>query len=418
MSTRFSLESRDTLTEDAGLPTTPVPLEPYRSQEFFEREREQVFRRAWLLMARVEELPEPGDYVVKDVPPCKVSVLITHSKSGKIQGFYNSCSHRGSKVTLEHSGKAGRFVCPYHKWTYSNEGDLLRIPDEANFFNVDKEKCGLTPIATDVWDGWVFINLQPQPEVSLEEFMGPMKDHMAGMAYLGASNPVVFKAKLDANWKVVSDAFIETYHIPCIHPETIGSTFASHINPYARLLDAKVFGPHQAVSMFGNAEYQLDPKNKAEMLGHSGGEAGSVIAAASKEGAARHIAHPAVNPTHSTHWSMDVNLIFPHVHIDCGPGGFWTHYFWPLSPNTSLYEGRFYMEKAKNMRERYLQELYINRVADVILEDLVNVARTQEGIDSGGKTVMQLQDSEVGIRHSTLSVIKWVESDSVKEALA
>jgi phenylpropionate dioxygenase-like ring-hydroxylating dioxygenase large terminal subunit len=414
----IDLNKRGTLTEDAGLSTAPVPLEPYRSASFYEQERDRVFKRAWLLMARVEELPEAGSYVVKDIPPCKISVLITRSKNDKIQAFYNTCSHRGSKVTTENQGKKARFVCPYHQWTYSNEGDLIGIPDQANFFDVDKKKCGLTPIATDTWEGWIFINLQPQPEVTLDRFLGPMKEYMANFKYPGADNPVVFKAKLDANWKVVSDAFIETYHIPCIHPQTIGTTFSSKLNPHARLLDARTLGPHQAVSMFGNADYILDPKNKAEMLGHSGGEAGSVIAAANKEKAAEFLAHPAINPTSATHWSMDVNLIFPHIHIDCGPGGFWTHYFWPLSPNTSLYEGRFYMEPAATMRGRFLQEMYISRVADVILEDLVNVARTQEGIDTGGKQFMQLQDSEFGIRHSTTQIIKWVESDTVEEALS
>ena len=418
MNTKFDPNSQGTLTANLGLSNDPVPLEPYRSQTFFKLERDKIFRRAWLLMGRVEELPEPGAYVVKEVPPCNVSLIITHAKNGSIQAFYNSCSHRGSKIATETSGKLSRFVCPYHKWTYSNDGDLIGVPDQANFFDIDKKSCGLTPVATDTWEGWVFINLATEPEVSLEEFLGPMKEHISGMLYPGADNPVVFSAKLDANWKVVADAFIETYHIPHIHPQTIGSTFSSPINPHSRLLDAYSLGTHQAVSMYGNPDYQLNPNNQAEILSHSGGDAGSVIAASNQEAAAAFLKHPAINPTASTHWSMDVNNLFPHVQIDCGPGGFWTHYFWPLTPNTSLYEGRFYMEKASNMRERYLQELYLGRVADIILEDLVNVGRTQEGIDTGGKMFMQLQDSEVAIRHSMSRIMKWVEADTVREALS
>lgn len=414
---RFNPSVGDNLTVQAGLSTEPVPLEPYRSPEFFALERDLVFRRAWLLMARVEELPEPGSYVLKTIPNCDVSVLITHSKSGRIQAFHNTCSHRGSQIVSEPVGKRARFVCPYHHWTYGNDGALLGVPDEANFF-FDKSACGLTPINTEVWEGWVFINLQKNVEVSLEEYLGELKDHLAGFYYLGADNPVIFTAELDANWKVVSDAFIESYHIPVIHPRTIASTFASNENPHARLLSAKLLGTHQAVSMFGNSEYALDPNNKVEALGASGGEAGSVISAANKAQAEKLLSHPSVNPTQAKNWSMDVIQVFPHVHIDCGPGGFWVHHFWPVTESTSRYEGRFYMEKASSIRQRFLQELYIGRVIEVLLEDLVNVGRTQRGINTGGKDVMQLQDSEIAIRHSTNTVIKWVNSNSVKEALS
>ncbi|MGD9812393.1 MAG: RHO alpha subunit C-terminal catalytic domain-containing protein, partial [Sphingobium sp.] len=163
---------------------------------------------------------------------------------------------------------------------------------------------------------------------------------------------------------------------------------------------------------------QLNPNNKVEALDAAGGESGNVISATTLEAAAKYLSHPSVNPTKSENWSMDVHHIFPHTQIDTGPGGFWTHQFWPVSENKSFYEGRFYMQRASSIQERLQQELYINRVNEVILEDLTNVARTQEGIDTGGKDFMQLQDSEVGIRHSVEQVLKWVGAETVQEALA
>ena len=100
-----------TLTEAAGLPTGPVSMEPYRSAEFFELERRQIFGRTWLIMGREEELPAPGDFVVKEVEVCGVSVLVTRTKDGRVQSFHNVCSHRGNLVVLEQSGCASRFVC-------------------------------------------------------------------------------------------------------------------------------------------------------------------------------------------------------------------------------------------------------------------------------------------------------------------
>lgn len=415
-SARF--RGKTTFTTSAGVALDPIPLDPYRTQDFFDRTRDRVFGRSWLMVGRVEEIPEYGDYIVKRIQPHDVSALLVRGKEGGIRAFYNSCSHRGSEVTTADSGNRKRIVCPYHNWTYSAGGELLSIPDEESFFDVDKKACGLTPMSFDIWEGWMFINLQRQPEVSLEAFLGEFGERLKGLTYVAVQTPVTVSADLNANWKVVADAFIESYHIPAIHPKTIASTFSSNENKFARLLGAQVFGPHRAVSMYGNPELALNPKNKVEVLAYSNSGAESLIAAGTSDAMSEFLSHPAVNPTHSDTWSMDVNHIFPNTQIDCGPGGFWVHQFWPLSPNTSRYEVKFYVPQAGNVRQRLQQELYVSRVIEVVLEDLHNVARTQRGIDSGGKTHMQLQDSEIGIRHSTLQVIKWAEAETVAEAMA
>lgn len=413
-----AFRGRTTFTGDCGVPVDPIPLEPYRSQAFFEKTRDRVIGRAWLLMGRAEEIPEQGDYVVRRIQPNNVSALIVRGKKGEIRAFYNSCSHRGSEVTAADSGNRKRIVCPYHNWTYGTDGGLIGIPDEEGFFGIDKTKCGLTSMAFGVWEGWMFVNLQKVPEVSLEDFLGDFGRHLSGVNYVAVQTPVTVTADLDANWKVVADAFIESYHIPAIHPRTIASTFSSDENRFARLLDAKVYGPHRTVSMYGNPQLALDPANRVEVLAYSSSGTESLIAAGTSDAMREFLAHPAVNPTGSATWSMDVNHLFPNTQIDFGPGGFWVHQFWPLTANTSRYEVKFYVPKAANVRQRLQQELYVARVIEVVLEDLNNVARTQRGIDSGGKSHMHLQDSEIGIRHSTLQVIKWAEAASVAEAMA
>lgn len=413
-----SIAEKGTFTERANLSTGPVPMEPYRSEEFYSLERERVFRRSWLILAREEELPHTGDFIRKEIEVCGVSVILTRLKSGDIKAFYNVCSHRGNQLVIGEAGNASRLICRYHNWTYANDGRLLGIPDEASFFAVDKKKCGLTPIACEVWQGWVFINLTPEPEVSLLEFLGELGGFISGLRYLNASTPVVVQADLDCNWKVISDAFSESYHIPALHPETIAATFASPDNPFAHVLDAKFFGPHRYVSMYGNSDYIPDADHKVEALAYSLSETGSVIAAAANDSVAEFLAHPAVNPTRSNSWAMDVVHIWPNLHIDMGPGGFWTHQFWPLSHERTRHEIRFYVPEPTNIRERFQQEAYVARVSEVLLEDLSNVARTQRGLASRGKNFMQLQDNEVLIRHNVATAEKWVASASVREALA
>jgi phenylpropionate dioxygenase-like ring-hydroxylating dioxygenase large terminal subunit len=405
-------------TEQAGLGTGPVPTEPYRSSEHFELERTRIFARSWLLVAREEEVAEPGDFVRKAVEICAASIILTRGKNGKVAAFHNTCSHRNNQLVIEERGRANRFICRYHNWTYGNDGKLLGIPDEASFFGIDKAACGLSKVACETWEGWVFINLQAEPEVGLVEFLGDFAGFLSGIVYQNAGNPIIVQADLDCNWKVISDAFSESYHIPAIHPQTIGATFSSKDNPFAHILDARFFGPHRFVSMYGNPAYVPPEANKVERLAAGGGDTGSVIAAADSLQAASFLAHPSINPTRSNNWAMDVNHIWPNTHIDTGPGGFWTHQFWPLAVDKTRHEVRFYVPAIASARERFQQEAYVCRVIEVLLEDLSNVARTQRGLASRAKDAMQLQDNEILIRHQSQQVEKWVAAGSVAEALS
>src|SRR3546814_20139178 len=97
-----------------------------------------------------------------------------------IKAFHNVCSHRSNTLVLDDEGTASRFVCRYHNWTYRNDGALAGVPDERNFFGIDQSCFGLTPIAAEVWDGWIFVNLQPEPEVGLAEFLGDFGAKIGG----------------------------------------------------------------------------------------------------------------------------------------------------------------------------------------------------------------------------------------------
>ena len=409
-----SLDARGSLTEAAGLDTAPVPLLPYRSPQFFAAEVERIFRRAWLMIGRVEQLPEAGSFFLHSLDPTGVSALVTRSRSGRIQAFHNSCAHRGSAVVEEPAGRRDRFVCPYHRWTYGDDGRLVGVTDQADFFDVDKARCGLAPIATEVWEGWIFVNVAREPEVSLATFLGPMADYLSGIAYRSMTSPLTVVAELEANWKVVSDAFIESYHVPFVHPRSLAGPFASSVNPYGRFLSAKVLGAHQAVSYFGNPDYSIEPRARVEALAATCVQPDQQMLS----GFQRFLDHPAVNPTRSTYWSMDTNAVFPNTHIDSGMFGTWTHQFWPLTHGRTRYEGRFYLGEAANFSQRFQLETIAARLVEVVTEDLANVARTQRGINSGGQDFMQLKDSEISIRHALAQVQRWVAAGTAAEALA
>lgn len=155
-----------------------------------------------------------------------------------------------------------------------------------------------------------------------------------------------------------------------------------------------------------------------EKFAYSHVQTGSVIAAAGVEEAARFLEHPSINPTRNRSWSMDVNFVFPNFNLDTGPGGFWTHHFWPLTHNTTRHEIRFYVPQATTVRERFQQEHYLSRVVEVLAEDLSNVALVQRGIESRAKDSMILQDNEVLLRHSVHHVEQWAKAPTVAAALA
>ncbi|HTT77498.1 MAG TPA: Rieske (2Fe-2S) protein [Candidatus Binataceae bacterium] len=184
------------------LGTAPVPIEPYISPEFFELERDRVFRRTWLCLGREERIPKPGDFFVKDLAVGKTSVLVVRSEDGKIRAFHNVCSHRSNKVEWRAKGSSDSFTCPFHGWCYRLNGEVLAIPDEKSFFNLDKERLGLTPITLDTWQGFIFINLKP--EQSLREYLGKWADAIG--AYPFAANGATcyeWSTEVGCNWKLI-----------------------------------------------------------------------------------------------------------------------------------------------------------------------------------------------------------------------
>jgi nitrite reductase/ring-hydroxylating ferredoxin subunit len=97
----------------------PVPIAPYISREYYEREQALIFRKVWLNVALVEQIPKPGEYFVKELEVCNTSVLIVRGKDGLIRAFHNMCTHRGNKLAPDASGNCpGLFTCKFHGWAF------------------------------------------------------------------------------------------------------------------------------------------------------------------------------------------------------------------------------------------------------------------------------------------------------------
>src|SRR3546814_1893185 len=118
------ITSHMTKARDMGLENGQVPVEYYTSPDYFAREQDMIFRRAWLMVGRVEEVSEPGDFIVRDLPTLDANVIISRGKDGNVRAFHNTCSHRGVALVCQERGNALTFRCPSHAWTYRADGSL------------------------------------------------------------------------------------------------------------------------------------------------------------------------------------------------------------------------------------------------------------------------------------------------------
>src|SRR5882672_2254298 len=103
---------------------TRVDVARMLTSEHFEKEREKIFRRAWLPLCHTEDVPEPGSYLVQEVPTFNASLLVVRGDDGRVRVFHNACRHRGNKLVRQGAGKKRDFACNFHGWVYSNAGAL------------------------------------------------------------------------------------------------------------------------------------------------------------------------------------------------------------------------------------------------------------------------------------------------------
>ncbi len=208
-----------------------LPVSVYTDPETWQREMELIFKRVPLLMALSVELPEPGDYKTLDM--LDHPLLITRLRDGSVRAMLNVCSHRAMLVAEGESGNRERFSCPYHGWTYANDGRLIGVSDPGKFGPVDKSAMGMTQLPVYEAAGMIFAVLTPGMAVDFEGYLGGM---LADFEHLDVRNWYYYGRReiVGANWKVAYDGYLEGYHFATAHPETINTRHQYHALPVLR----------------------------------------------------------------------------------------------------------------------------------------------------------------------------------------
>ena len=217
----------------AAIDTQTLPWSWYTDPAVLRLEQERIFRRSWQYVGHAGDVAELGSFRATragDVP-----VVLVRDVDGTLRAFVNVCRHRGA-IVCDGSGKRSTLQCPYHAWTYGLDGRLVAAPRLAREGGADEAELGLLPLRLEAWGPFLFVNPDADAD-PLAEVLGDVPERIAeagievdALRFLQRSG-----SELDANWKIVSENFLECYHCPTAHP---GFSAVMDVSPDAYLLEA------------------------------------------------------------------------------------------------------------------------------------------------------------------------------------
>jgi phenylpropionate dioxygenase-like ring-hydroxylating dioxygenase large terminal subunit len=219
---------------DAVLPFGPAE---FTDPEIARRERELVFGRVPSVVASSGELPEPHDFITRQMPRNRVVVI--RQEDGSVKGFLNVCRHRGAMIEERESGRCRLFSCAYHRWSYDPDGSLRTVTRTESFGDFDKSQYGLLELPVEERHGLIWMVDHVGAPIDVADWLGPEMD--AELASYGLDKLVTFRAEgfdEPVNWKIMQDAFIDNYHIQYAHPNSA----AKHVHTNVQTVED--FGRH------------------------------------------------------------------------------------------------------------------------------------------------------------------------------
>ena len=195
---------------------TSMPPEAFTSPELLALERERIFSKEWICVGRTDELSSPGEYFTTELN--NVPIIVVCNEENKFRAMVNVCRHRMTTL-VEGKGKSRLFVCPYHAWSYDNNGKLAKAPGMENS-QFDASKCQLTKLRIETWLGFIYVNLDPEAEAlapRLQVLEDLVRNYHVDEMLSVWKKTVYWKT----NWKVLIENFLESYHIATVHKDTL-----------------------------------------------------------------------------------------------------------------------------------------------------------------------------------------------------
>ncbi|MEM8501056.1 MAG: aromatic ring-hydroxylating dioxygenase subunit alpha [Pseudomonadota bacterium] len=215
-------QTKEITTQSIGR-AEALPFASYHEPDYFFEEQRKIFSRDWVFVCMEANIANPGDYHAVNI--AGEPIVVIRGQDGALRAMSNVCRHRGV-VMLQGSGTAKNVVCPYHAWTYSDQGQLKAIPHPGDV-SIDKASHCLPQFTLDTLHGLVFVSLNPD--------VPPLQERYKGMEkYLAHYRVAEFQHSLpidvdqwQTNWKLPMENFVEGYHFFAVHKNTVETVAAT-----------------------------------------------------------------------------------------------------------------------------------------------------------------------------------------------
>jgi len=332
-----------------------LPSIAYTSPQFLKQEQDLLFAPGWIYAGRADELRRPGDG--RPVEIAGRPLILLRNRSGEIKAFHNVCSHRNALLSREPFGGRPTITCPYHSWTYDLDGRLIRTPhiggqDVHQCDGIDRAELGLRPVRIESWAGLLFVNLTGDAP-ALASWLKPLTDRWQAYDFSLLRHGGGRSYELNTNWKHAVENYLESYHLPWVHPG---------LNSYSRMSDHYCF-----------------------LAGHeAGGQGTEVYAPGSKDG----YSLPAMTLPEDQVKRGEYPVLYPNLLTGVQSDHFFLIDVIPVSPTLTRerFDIFFFGDESMDEAHRPIREQTVERWNDVFVEDIDVVERLQQGHASPAAT--------------------------------
>ncbi len=210
----------DALRRNQPLPPGPtlVPVARYIDRRYHELEKERLWSRVWQMAAHEDDFVAVGDVVPYDI--AGRSYLVVRTGEDEYKAYYNACLHRGRKLRESRGRGLSELRCPFHGWSWNLDGSIRQVPCAYDFSEMKREDESLPEVNVDRWGRFIFIN--PDPDCApLSEHVGDLATQFELLPFERRYKQAHVAKVVRCNWKVLQEAFMESYHVLMTHPQIL-----------------------------------------------------------------------------------------------------------------------------------------------------------------------------------------------------
>ena len=325
-----------------------LPQKYYMEDAIFKMEIKNIFEKKWLCCGRSNDILKPGQYQLVNIGD--ESIIILRDDQLNLQGFYNICRHRGTRLCKKEKGKFSKTIqCPYHGWTYNLQGNLCGAPNMDAVKEFEKNDYPLHQVYVKEWEGFYFINLTDTPE-DFEMAFSPILNYFSQWDILDLKTIDTKTYYVNCNWKLIIQNYSECYHCPIIHSSL------AEITPYTGGKNNMVSGPFLGGYM----------EMKFESITTNGKLSGPKIGNLSKENLSR----------------VYYYTLFPNMLLSLHPDYIMYHTIYPISPEKCQISCSWLFSNKVENNLNYNPHNAINFWNKTNLEDWEICEKSQLGIKS------------------------------------